>query len=50
MVFCEYKTYLFVFFSVIEGTYVVVDSIYDDVWGSEDELTGVLSEKVDSWD
>ena len=29
---------------------VVVNSMADDVWGSEYELTGVLSDKVDSWD
>ena len=45
MVFWEYKTELFWFLSLTEGTDVVVNSITDDVWGSEDELTGVLSEK-----
>ena len=35
--------------SVTEGTDVVVNSIADDVWGYEDELTGVLSDKVDIW-
>ena len=40
----------FLFFSLTEGTDVVVNSVADDVWGSEDELTGTLSEKVDSWD
>ena len=35
--------------SVAEGTDVVVNSIAEDVWGSEDELTGDLSEKVESW-
>ena len=43
MVFCEYETELFWFLSVAEGTEVVVDSI------TEDELTGVLSDKVESW-
>ena len=28
---------------------VVVNSINEDVWGSEDELTGALSDEVDSW-
>ena len=32
-----------------KGIDIVVDSIADDVWGSEDEITGVLSDKVDSW-
>ena len=48
MVFWEYKTYLFGFLSVTEGTYIVVDYISDDVWGSEDELTGVLNNKDES--
>ena len=50
MVFWEYRTELFWCLSVTEGTDVVVNSIADDVWGSEDELTGVLSDKVESWD
>ena len=33
-----------------EGTYVVVNLIADDIWGSEDELTGTLSDEVESWD
>ena len=36
--------------SVIEGTYVVVTLIAENVWGSGDELTGALIEKVESWD
>ena len=36
--------------SVTGGTGVVVNSIADDVWDSEDELTDALSEKVESWD
>ena len=36
--------------SVTEGTYVVVNLIADNVWGSEDKQTGVLSDKVKSWD
>ena len=36
-------------FSLIEGTDVVVDSIADDVWESEDKLTITLSDKVDIW-
>ena len=50
MVSWEYKTELFLFLSVIEGTDFVVNLVDDDVWGSGDELTGVLSEKVESWD
>ena len=50
MVFWEYKTELFWFFSATEGTDVVVNLMDDDVWGYEDELTGVLSENVGSWD
>ena len=38
------------FFSSTEGTDVIVNSIDDDVWGSEYELTGALSEKVEDWD
>ena len=30
--------------SVAEGTYIVVNLIADDVYGSEDELTGALSD------
>ena len=37
---------IFLMFYVAEGTDVVVNSISEDVWGSEDELTGVLSDKV----
>ena len=32
--------------SVKGGTDAVVNSIADDIWGSEDKLTGVLSEKL----
>ena len=32
------------------GTYIVVNLITEDVWGSEDELTGALIEKIESWD
>ena len=39
-----------VFFFITEGTDVVVNLIAHGVWSSEDELTGVLSEKVESWD
>ena len=49
MVFWEYKTWLFWYLSVAEGTYVVVNLIADDVWGYEDEITGALSEELESW-
>ena len=32
--------------SVVEGADIVVNSIAEYFWGSEDELTGVLSEKL----
>ena len=48
MVFWEYKIDFFSWLSVAEGTGVVVNSIYEDVWDSEDELTGNLSDKVES--
>ena len=35
--------------SVTEETNFVVNSVADDVWGSEYELTGALSDKVESW-
>ena len=41
---------MFWFLSDTEGTDVVVILIADDVWGSEDELTGILSDKVEIWD
>ena len=40
----------FDFFSVTEGTEVIFNLIADYVWGSGDELTGVMSDKVESWD
>ena len=49
MVFWEYKTELFLFFSLTEGTDVFVNLIADDVWGYEDELTGALNDEVESW-
>ena len=48
IVFWEYKTKLFLLFSLTEGTDVVVNSVADNDWGSEDKLTGSLSEKVKS--
>ena len=35
---------------ITEGTDVFVDSIADDDWVSEDELTGALSDEVEIWD
>ena len=35
--------------SVIEDTDVVVNAIAEDVWDSEDELTGASIDKVESW-
>ena len=50
MVFWEYKIELFWCFYVAEGTDVVVNSISEDVWGSQDELTGALSDEFEIWD
>ena len=36
--------------SLIEGKDAFVNSIADDIWVSEDEITGVLSDKFESWD
>ena len=49
MLFWEYKTELFLCLSLAEGTDVVVNSIACDGWGYEDELTGALSDEVESW-
>ena len=46
MEFWEHKTKLFFFLSLIEGTDVVVNLIYDDIWEAEDELTGALNDQV----
>ena len=48
MEFLEHKTELFCFLSLIEGTDVVVNSIDDDVWEAEYEMTGALNDKVES--
>ena len=50
MVFWEKKIELFWCLSVIEGADVVVNLIEEDIWDSEDELTGALIDEVDSWD
>ena len=42
----EIQNIIVLILSITEGTYVVVNLIADDVWGSEDKPTGVLSEKV----
>ena len=49
MVFCEHKTELVCFLSIIEQTEVIVNSIDDGVWQAEDEKTGSLIDRVDSW-
>ena len=50
ILFWGYKTELFWCLSVTEGTDVVVNLIDNYVWSSEDEITDVLSDKVESWD
>ena len=50
MVCQELKTDFFRFLSVIEETDVVVNSISDDGWEANDELTGALSDEFDIWD
>ena len=47
MVFWEYKTELFWFLPLTEGTDFFIDSIPDGVWGAEDELEGALSDEVE---
>ena len=49
IVFWEYETELFRFLSETEGTDIFVNLIADDVWGSEYELTGALSDEVEIW-
>ena len=41
---------MFRFLSGTEGENAVVNSTAYDVWDSEDELTGVLSRKIEGWD
>ena len=48
--FGEHKTELFSCFSVIEGTYVVVNSIAEKFWCFEDELTNALIDEVEICD
>ena len=50
MVFLEHKPELFWFLSPTEETDVVVNSVSDDVWGTEDEQTGALKNGFESWD
>ena len=47
VLFWEYKTEFFWCLSVAEGTYVAVNSMVEDVWDSEDELTGAFSDEVE---
>ena len=49
MEFWEHKTQLFWFLSPTEETDVVVNSIDDDVWGTEDEQTVALNYGFESW-
>ena len=44
------KNRIFLILSPTEGTYVVVNSIADDVWGSKDELICAFSDEVECWD
>ena len=50
MEFLEHKTELVYFFSITEGTKVIVNSMDDYIWEAEDERTGSLIEIVESWD
>ena len=50
MVLRELKTELFWCLSLSGVKEVVVNLIAEDVWDSENELTGVLSDEVESWD
>ena len=50
IVFWEHKSQFFWCLSVIEGIDVVVNLIAEDVWFSEDELTGALIDKFECWD
>ena len=44
------KNIIFCFFSLTEGTYVVVNSIDDDVWEAEDERASAFNCRVENWD
>ena len=46
MVFWGLKTELFWCLSLAEGTEIVVNLTAEDVWYSEDELTGALIDEV----
>ena len=46
----EIQNIIVLCFYVSEGTDVVVNSIAKDVLYSENELTGALSDKIESWD
>ena len=37
-----------VFFSITDGTEVIINSINDDVWDAEDERTGAFIDGVES--
>ena len=49
MVFWEYKVDFFIFLFLTEWTDIVVDSVDDGVWGSNDEVTCAFSDKAESW-
>ena len=49
MEFLEHETELVYFLSIIKVTEVIIDSIDDDVWETEDEITVALIDRVDSW-
>ena len=47
--FSEHKTELVCFSTVIEGTEVLVDSIYDDVWEAEYDRRGAWIDGFESF-
>ena len=49
MVFWEYKTELFLFLFLTEGTDIFVNLIAGDVWVSEYKIIGALSDEIESW-
>ena len=49
MVVWEHKKELFWFLSLTEGTDVVVNSMTNNVWETEDEQPGALNDGVERW-
>ena len=47
IIFGEHKTD---FFSITEETKVLVNTVDDDVWEADYEITGSLIDGVESWD